>query len=214
MHYLQSRTSKLRPEVKNGTTPLKRRTYRQEGMKMQERDKIQKAREVLLKIAHGTNPITGNEMEGEAFLNDPRIIRCFYFVADILQNVLNGSYSNRKYAVFAITPEQKSRVTLPEGKIGVSVFSKCINEVLEMTSKQLSGLEVNKRLKQMNILGETVNSEGKSATTTNENSVKFGFELEHKVFNNREYDMVVMNDHGKKYLLENLETIMGTEASL
>lgn len=181
---------------------------------MMERDKIQKAREVLLKIAHGTNPITGNEMEGEEFLNDPRIIRCFYFVADILQNVLDGSYSNRKYASFAITPEQKSRVRLPEGKIGVNVFSKCVNEVLEMTSKQLTGLELNKKLKQMNILSEAVNSEGKSATTTNENSVNFGFELEHRAFNNREYDMVVMNDYGKKYLLDNLETIMGVEASV
>ncbi|NLO38428.1 MAG: hypothetical protein GX115_02995 [Ruminiclostridium sp.] len=181
---------------------------------MNERDKIQKAREVLLKIAHGANPITGNEMEGEAFLNDPRIIRCFYFVADVLQNVLNGSYSNRKNASFVISPEQKSRVRFPEGKIGVTVFSKCINEVLEMTSKQLTGMELNKRLKQMNILGETVNSEGKAVTTINEHSNKYGFELEHKVFNNREYDMVVMNDTGKQYLLENLETIMGVEAHL
>ena len=97
---------------------------------MNERDKIQKAREVLLKIAHGANPITGNEMEGEAFLNDPRIIRCFYFVADVLQNVLNGSYSNRKNASFVISPEQKSWVWIPEGKIGVTVFTKCNKEVL------------------------------------------------------------------------------------
>ncbi len=181
---------------------------------MNDRDRIQKGREVLLKIARGANPITGNGMEGEAFLNDPRIIRCFYFVADVLQNVLNGSYSNRKNAFFVISPEQKSMVRFPEGKIGVNVFSKCINEVLEMTSKQLTGMELNKRLKQMSILGETVNNEGKTATTTNEHSNKYGFELEHKVFNNREYDMVLMNDIGKQYLLENLETIMGVEAHL
>ena len=66
----------------------------------------------------------------------------------------------------------------------------------------------------MNILGETVNSEGIAVTTINEHSNKYGFELEHKVFNNREYDMVVMNDTGKQYLLENLETIMGVEAHL
>lgn len=179
---------------------------------MTERDKIQKAKEVLLKIAHGTNPITGNEMEGEEILNDPRIIRCFYFVADILQNVLDGRYTNKKYATFVITPEQKSRIRLPEGKIGVNAFSKCVNDVLDMTSKQLTGLELNKKLKQMNILSETVNSEGKSATTINENSIKFGFELEHRSYNNREYDMVVMNDIGKKYLLDNLETIMDVQA--
>ncbi len=179
---------------------------------MQEREKIRKAKEVLLKIAHGTNPITGNEMDGEEFLNDPRIIRCFYFVADILQNVLDGRYSSKKYAPFVITPEQKSRVKLPEGKIGVNAFSKCVNEVLDMTGKQLTGTELNKKLKKMNILSETVNSEGKSATTINENSYKFGFELEHRSYNNREYDMVVMNDMGKKYLLDNLETIMGVGA--
>lgn len=178
---------------------------------MQEKDKIRKAREVLLKIAHGTNPITGNDVGEDGLLNDPRIIRCLYFVSDVLENVLDGSYSKRKYTSFVITPEQKSRVNLPEGKIGVNKFSKCINEVLDMNSKELTGLELNKKLKQMNILGEAVNDDGKTVTTINDSSHEYGFEVEHRKFNGKEYDMVVINDTGKNYLLENLENIMGVE---
>lgn len=62
----------------------------------EELEKIQKARLVLQKIANGINPINGEKIEEESFLNDPRIIRCFYFVAEVLDNVTRGVYSSKR----------------------------------------------------------------------------------------------------------------------
>ena len=56
-------------------------------------EKMDKAKSVMVKMAEGINPITGEQIRDESFLNDPRIIRCFYFIAEVLDNVMNGVYS-------------------------------------------------------------------------------------------------------------------------
>ena len=174
-------------------------------------EKIAMAKSVLEKIAQGTNPANGEVIAGESFLNDPKLVRCFYFISEVLDRVLTGLYKV-KASEFFITKEQKNRVKLPEGKIGVSTFSNCINRVIDLSlSKKLTGVELNRRLKQMGILGELKIDETKSRTVTNDKSKEFGFEMEHRIFKGLEYEMVVMNDQGKKYLLENLESIMTTE---
>lgn len=178
---------------------------------MQERDRIQKARETLMKIAHGADPITGEIIPEESFMNDPGIIRCFYFISDILDNVVKGVYSSKNHMPFSITPEQISRIELPEGKIGVNEFSRCVNEVLDINGKKLTGVELNKRLKQNGVLSETTNEEGKIVTTTNPNSCQYGFETEHRSKNGREFEMILINAAGKKYLLDNIEKLICME---
>lgn len=176
-----------------------------------EYEKMEKAKIVLTKIAKGINPLTGEQIRKESFLNDPKIIRCFYFVAEVLDNVINGAYSNRGKINFVITPEQKSKVKFPEGEIGVSEFSRCINMCIDpIKSKNLTAAELNKRLKKIGILSEVLNpATGKMRTITNSNSEKYGLTMVKQSYNGVEYDKVVMNDNGKKYLLDNIEKIMG-----
>jgi hypothetical protein len=177
-------------------------------------EKMDKAKSVMVKMAEGINPITGEQIRDESFLNDPRIIRCFYFIAEVLDNVMSGVYSkSNRLAQFVITPEQKSMVVLPDGLIGVTEFSKQVNMCIDQTrSKKLTAVEINKRLREMGILGEEVNpATGKTRTVTNSKSKDYGFETVTKSFNGNEYDMVVMNDTGKRYLLEHLEEIMSID---
>ena len=114
-----------------------------------DQEKMEKAKNILLKIAKGIDPITGETIDSNSFLNDPRMIRCFYFIAEVLDNVMNGVYSRAgKLQDFIITPEQKRKVQLPEGKIGVNEFSKHINACIDPNvSKKLTGVELNRRLK-------------------------------------------------------------------
>jgi hypothetical protein len=178
-------------------------------------EKMDKAKAVLMKIAKGINPLNGEPIKDESFLNDPKIIRCFYYIAEVLDNVRNGTYvRNSRLTSFVISPEQKERVVLPEGLIGVTEFSKCINMCIDQSvSKKLTAVEINKRLRKMGVLGEETNpATGKSRTVTNPRSKEFGFETVTRSFNGTEYDMVVMNDTGKRYLLDHLEEIMSMEA--
>lgn len=179
---------------------------------MTEKKQIQSAKDILQKIANGINPVNGESISNESFLNDPQIIRCFYYISQILEGILNGVFTKRVSGSFHINEEQTKTVVLPQGTLGVSAFAKCINDALDISNKKLTGMELNKKLKQMKILGEEKDSEGKAITVINDNSQRYGFEVEHRSFNGREYDKIVINDKGKKYLLDNLEKIMSTPA--
>ncbi len=178
-------------------------------------EKMGKTKELLLKIAKGINPLTGEPFEKQSFLNDPKIVRGFYFMAEVLDNTAKGGYQNRYrggYDKFIITPEQKSRVTFPAEKIGVNEFSRCVNSCIDLNqSRKLTGVELNKRLKKLGILNAENTPEGKTRTILNETSAKYGFETEKRSYNGVEYDKILINEAGKKYLLDNLEKIMAVE---
>lgn len=66
---------------------------------------------------------------------------------------------------------------------------------------------MNKGLKRLGILSEAV-EDGKKRTVTNEISKDYGFFSEKRSYDGREYDMVLINNEGKKYILDNIEKIM------
>jgi len=178
-----------------------------------EAEKIEKVKDALGKMANGINPISGEKIEGDGLLNDATMVRYFYFVTEVLGHLQKGNYYDRnRVTTFAITPEQKSRVVFPEHKIGVNEISRCINACLNPAeSKRLTGAELNRRLKKLGVLSEEETEEGKKRTVINASSSQYGFETERKSYNGAEYDKIVINSEGKKYLMDNLEKIMAVE---
>ena len=177
-------------------------------------EKIFKAKKIIQKIAEGVNPINGEEIEKNSFLHDPRMIRCFAFIAGVLDDEMERKlYGNRqKPDSFSITPEEKKLIELPDRSIGVNEFARCVNSVINTSrSKKLSGAVINKQLKKMGILSEEITQEGKKRTIVNDKSSNYGIETEKRSFNGNEYDMILFNEKGKKFLLENLESIMSYE---
>lgn len=176
-----------------------------------DKDKLVKAKEIVRKMAAGINPLNGEEIEDGNLMNDPRLVRCFYFIEEVLQTAIEGRLGTNEGApeVFMITPDEKGRIQLPQGKIGINEFAKCVNKVIDLNrSKKLTGVEINRKLKKMGVLGEQHLDDGKKRTTLSEKSLDFGIETEKRNFNGSEYEMVLFNDAGKKFLLDNLEKIM------
>lgn len=172
------------------------------------KDKTKKAREILDTITNGVNPITKEAIESDNFINDPRLSRCFIYVCEILDKVINDN-ENKKLTRFNITKKEKVLVRFPDYNIGISHFTKCINDVINLNiSRNLSPYEFNKKLRESGLLAETIGESGKARSVLNGKSAQYGFEMEHRNVNGKEYDMIVINDYGKKYLLENLEKIM------
>lgn len=176
-----------------------------------DKEKTMKAKAILLKIANGINPVNGQPINDESFLHDPRIIRCFFYVAEVLNKVIEGkaNQTGNNPTTFSITDEEKKLVVFPDQRIGVNEIAKCINKVIDLNrSKKLTGVELNKQLKKMSILSEHKNEDGKSRTVTNEKSKDYGMEMEKRNYNGNEYEMVVFNELGKKFILENINMIM------
>ncbi len=179
-----------------------------------EKEKIIKAGEILNKMANGINPVNGASIDTDCFLQDPRIIRCLFFVQQVLEEAAARPINTggKQPDQFIITSAEKSQVKFPEGNIGINQFAKCINSVIDLNrSRKLTGVQVNNQLKKMGILAEELLNDGKKRTVANENSYKYGIVTEKRSYNGVEYDMVCFNDQGKKFLLDELEKILEYE---
>ncbi len=185
-----------------------------------EKEKLIRAKEILQKMANGINPFNGEPIKESSFLQEPRMIRCLFFVQEVLDRAIHGQFriAAIRPSEFIISGEEKSTIELPPGKIGVSEFARCVNKVIDINkSKKLTGTEINKQLKKMGILADQTLENGKTKTVINAVSHDYEIEMEERNYNGRQYEMVVFNDEGKKFLLENLERIMknsGHETSL
>lgn len=179
-----------------------------------DKEKLARAKEILRKMANGINPLNDEQIGGDSFLHDPGMVRCLYFVLEALDYSIEGPMRTglKKPSVFVITTEEKKRIELPQERIGVNEFAKCVNKVLDLNkSKTLSGMEINKKLKQMGILSEESLPDGKKRTVLTARSYDNGVETEKRNYNGNEYEMVLFNEKGKKFLIDNLERIMGIE---
>ena len=179
------------------------------GMPMHaDKEKIIKAIKILHKMADGLNPVTGEKLPEGCFLHDPRMIRCLFFVQDVLDQVAKRGLTSPGKKEFSITAEEKERIELPESLIRVNAFARCDNNVIDINkSRKITGVEINKHLKKMGILSEEILEDGRKRTTVNDNSKQYGIETVRKIYNGVEYDMVCFNDIGKRFLLDLLEEI-------
>ena len=79
---------------------------------MTELETMQRAKMYLDKLAQGIDPITNQEVPEDSILNNVRLARCFFYVSDVLEQVIaNGGVigGKPKLQAFSITMEQLSK---------------------------------------------------------------------------------------------------------
>lgn len=82
---------------------------------MTELETMLRAKMYMDKLAQGIDPITNQEMPEDSTLNNVRLARCFFYVSDVLGQVIaNGGVVGGKPKLqdFSITREQLSRVQI------------------------------------------------------------------------------------------------------
>jgi len=169
---------------------------------------IIRAQQILREIAQGINPFTGETIEESNFVKNPKMIRCFNFVADVLERT--KSTVRNLNTQFIITKAQKEEIDIPFETIGITKFIQAVNQVINQSiSKRASSKKIFDSLKTLGILGETVDRDGRKTTIVIPNSANYGFESVRRVSNDIEYEQVVANRKGQKYLIDNLEMLMG-----
>lgn len=88
-----------------------------------------RAKYYMDKLARGIDPFTDREISEDSCLNQPRLIRCFFYVSDILEQVIgNGGSvgSKQKLHPFSISPEQLSRVQISNEPIRITQLTERI----------------------------------------------------------------------------------------
>lgn len=178
---------------------------------MTEIEKLGVAQMYIEKLANGIDPLTDREVQENDIINNVRISRCLFYVADVLKRVQESGYaaqtkSKKKYA-FVLGFEARKNFEYSETPITISEITRRINELIDQEKmKKLSYKNVVNWLVEIGLLIESVNSAGKKVRYPTYEGTTVGISVEQRVGDNGRYQVVVYNKDAQKFILDNLDS--------
>lgn len=177
---------------------------------MQDDNKTITAKDWILKLANGINPLNGSVLPDDDIVNNVHISRCLFYVSDLLDTIPdNNKKKSKKYDLdFYIKPEDLGKVLIVDST-GISNFVREINKLIPDNmrplpyNKILNWLIANGYLEEV----EDVNF-GKKKTPT-ASGCSIGISSEVREGTNGQYWAVLYNSNAQRFILNNLYAIIG-----
>lgn len=178
---------------------------------MTERDKLERARMYIYKLANGIDPISDREMPDDAVLNQVRLSRCFFYVAEALDRYIrNYERLNREKApkkgAFALTPEQWRSIEISEQPIPISIFAQRVNAALADENRvKFTYRWATDWLLEAGYLHIPPGAKGKLPTDAGQG---LGIFTQERQSQNGPYTAVLYSREAQKFLLDNMDAML------
>lgn len=186
---------------------------------MIDKKKLETAILYLQRIADGKNPVNNMPAEEDTILNNPNVIRCMFFVKEILEEVKrNGGFIGgkpKKSAKEDFPLEALKHFVYREDKT-ISRFIEQVNEAVDDTVYQkLSYRPISQWLKLNGFLAEEYSQEyHKTMTVSTERGTGIGIRSEKQT--NAQgvgYIRIIYGKQAQEFLVQNMEMILNGEVS-
>ncbi|MCM1189950.1 MAG: hypothetical protein NC541_11725 [bacterium] len=168
----------------------------------------------LQRIADGKNPVNNVPAEEDAVLNNPNVIRCMYFVKEVLEEVKrnNGHVGKKakKSDKQAFPTETLATFSYREDK-SISKLVAQLNEAVDGTVyRKLTYRPILQWLKSNGFLTEQFDQElKKEVTLPTEKGTQIGIRAERRSgLSGTDYMLVIYGKQAQEYIAENLEAIL------
>lgn len=181
---------------------------------MTEMERIGLARTYIEKLANGVNPLTDQEIPENDSINDVRISRCLFYVADVLKQVQENAgvslpRSRTKKCAFSLSFEERTHFKYSEAPIPISEIVRRINELIDPeVMKKLNYRNIVDWLVESELLTEGTDSAGKKMRRPTYNGETIGIGVEQRNGVNGPYHVVVYNREAQTFILDNLDAII------
>ena len=186
---------------------------------MTELETLERAKMYIEKLANGINPIDGSVIPDEDVVNNVRLSRCFFYVADVLRQVIdNGGVTPQKKPkkeAFALTAEQRNAFDFSATPIPISDLSKRINSLSGNENMATLGYSVIRDwLMSIGMLEDALDGNGKHVMRPTAQGQNIGITLDARTGNNGAYFVVVYNAAAQHFIMDNLDAIIEFENSM
>jgi hypothetical protein len=181
---------------------------------MTELEKMQRAKQYIEKLASGIDPITNKEVPNDSALNNVRLSRCFFYVADILNQVIeNGGKVSRttinKKLPLELDWDVVRHIPVSEEPIYISRFTEKINDLIDNENMQgLRPVTITKWLVEKGFLKEETSTDGKKRKSPTEKGMQVGITGGMHNGQYGSYMAVFYNQGAQRFLLDNLKEIV------
>ena len=175
-------------------------------MKQFDQIKLDVAIKYVERLADGCNPVNNVPLENEDILNNPNIIRCMYFIKDVLEEVRrNGGVIGGKAGkapTFPFPIEVLDEFAYTEDKSITHVLNQIYEPIEDMNVKKISVTKVTAALKEEGYLLDEPNPEtGKTRKIPSEKGKQLGIYLVEREYNGRMYESVTYNKKAQEYVV-------------
>ena len=181
--------------------------------------KLETAIIYLQRISDGNNPINNMPADEDSVLNNPNVIRCMFFVKEVLEEVRrNGGYIGkkvRKSDMFEFPVKVLDEFSYKEDK-AITKFVGQINELVdENVYKKLNYKVITQWLKLNGFLQEEYSQEiNKTITMPTEKGIQIGIRAEKRNSSRGvEYMLVLYDRQAHEYIVQNMEKILCGEVA-
>ena len=180
---------------------------------MTELETLERAKMYMEKLANGINPIDGTLIPDDDVVNNVRISRCFFYVADVLRQVIdNGGVSPQrkpKKEPFTISIDQRTGFDYSTTPIPISEIASRINALSNHENMATLGYAaIRDWMISLGMLEETLDGNGNSVKRPTPHGESIGIQLEARTGNNGPYFVVVYNLDAQHFIIDNLDAII------
>ena len=181
---------------------------------MTELEKVMRAKMYIDKLAEGINPIDDSYVADEDVINNVRISRCLFYVADVLQQVIDNGGEPKKETrhrktSFCLTDEQKEELVVSEIPLCISEIVKDMNEVADRDNcKRLTVRQAVNWLIHTGMLEMVTDESGKTRKVPTERGKEIGITEQVCDGMYGEYHVLLYDSSAQQYIIDNIESIV------
>ena len=179
---------------------------------MTELETMQRTKMYLDKLAQGIDPITNQEVPGDSVVNNVRLTRCFFYVSDVLNQVIaNGGVigGKPKLQPFDVDLDQLLKIQPSQDPVRVTQLVEMISAVVDNPQmKKLSTTVITNWLLQKGFLEKEIGADGKSRRIPTQNGLMIGLSTQIRQGQYGEYQAVFYNYDAQRFVLDNLGAML------
>lgn len=179
--------------------------------------KLEIALAYVSRMAEGNHPVKNRPVEEDSVLNDPNVIRCMYFIKDVLHQVKdNGGMIGSRSSKSAKSPfplEVLSKFVYREDT-SITHFLAQLKLLAEDPDVKGIGIKpITEWLKQMDyLLDEYEEGTGQKKTRTTPKGEQFGLYMEPRVSaRGQEYNIIMYSRRAQEFIVQHMEAILNGE---
>lgn len=107
----------------------------------EEKQLLARARDYMQALSEGKHPLTGRSLEQDTALDEPRLRRCFAFVAAYLQRELTRATDSTQ--VYVPTPEEAARLCSDEDVVAADFYDRIAAAASAAGKRAVTAREIN-----------------------------------------------------------------------
>ena len=183
---------------------------------MTELEKIEYAKSFLDKLANGINPLDDTPVPEGEIVNNVRLSRCFFYVSDILRQVIdNGGvtppvrHPKIGKQSFVLTDEARTTLKITDTPLTVSEIAGYLNDTIdENTTEKISAAAINGWLLAQGFLAVEERADGKTRKLPTSHGVELGIITETRNGQYGPYQVVLFSDAAQTFIYDHVEAIV------